>query len=69
MEIFYDGAIYSIQQFGGINRYFNNLMEHLSDDVTPNLVVAGQPLGLPTCPNLTLPEGSGRLWLGKRQGD
>jgi len=48
MDIFYDGAIYSIQKFGGINRYFKNLIDHLPDDMSSTLVATCSPEGLPT---------------------
>ena len=43
MEVFYDGAIYSIQRFGGINRYFANLYAHLPDSIQRNLVTIETP--------------------------
>ena len=55
MEIFYDGAIYSIQQYGGINRYFYNLIQNLSTGWTAKLVVAELPQSLPEHPNLSVP--------------
>jgi len=37
MRPFYDGYIYQIQRNGGINRYFNRLIDHLPGDITPKL--------------------------------
>ena len=37
MDILYDGFIFEIQQAGGINRYFRNLIDRLPPDVTPLL--------------------------------
>lgn len=35
MRILYDGYIYDFQQFGGINRYFNEVIARLPSDCTP----------------------------------
>jgi glycosyltransferase involved in cell wall biosynthesis len=35
MRIFYDGFIYDFQQFGGINRYLNEIIQRLPGDTTP----------------------------------
>ena len=35
MRIFYDGFIYDFQQYGGINRYHNELIRRLPGSVTP----------------------------------
>lgn len=48
MRPFYDGYIYYIQRNGGINRYFNRLIDHLPDDVEP-------ALSLPPACESTLP--------------
>lgn len=37
MRPYYDGYIYYIQRNGGINRYFNRLIDHLPEDVEPEL--------------------------------
>lgn len=38
MKIFYDGAIFSIQRKGGINRYLRNLIQHLPPGIGPTLL-------------------------------
>lgn len=35
MRILYDGSIYKLQRFGGVNRYFESLIHHLPDDIQP----------------------------------
>ncbi len=43
MKVFYDGAIFSIQKYGGINRYFKNLIEYLPEHVQATLVTSAEP--------------------------
>ena len=47
MKVIFDGAIYSIQKHGGINRYFKNLMQHLPDSISLSLVTSVIPDDLP----------------------
>lgn len=35
MRILYDGSLYKLQRFGGINRYFEALINHLPQDIQP----------------------------------
>jgi glycosyltransferase involved in cell wall biosynthesis len=37
MRIFFDGFIYDFQQFGGINRYFNEIIKRLPAEDTPSV--------------------------------
>src|ERR1051326_9135612 len=39
MRIFYDGEVFRYQSFGGINRYFENLIPHLPPGFRPTLLV------------------------------
>ena len=41
MRILYDGSIYKMQVMGGINRYFQNLIQRLPDCYTPILTTTG----------------------------
>ncbi|MGE0105148.1 MAG: glycosyltransferase family 4 protein [Blastocatellales bacterium] len=55
MRPLYDGYIYYIQRNGGINRYFNRLIDHLPEDVEPALSLP--PVcdsALPSNPRLSL---------------
>ena len=55
MRIFYDGAIYSMQKAGGINRYFANLISRLPDNFHPTLSAEGTSrLNFPSHSNLRL---------------
>jgi glycosyltransferase involved in cell wall biosynthesis len=55
MRILYDGLIYTHQRVGGVNRYFNNLISHLSADVVPTLTACyGNPVKDIRHPNLQL---------------
>ena len=47
MRVFFDGAIYSIQKYGGINRYFKNLMEHFPEAIESTLVTSVIPPDFP----------------------
>ena len=40
MKILYDGYIYSVQQQGGISRYFSNLISRLPSTITPVVTTA-----------------------------
>lgn len=42
MRILYDGAIYQWQRYGGVNRYFANLISRLPSDFDPVLTTARQ---------------------------
>ncbi|MGC9504787.1 glycosyltransferase family 4 protein [Baaleninema sp.] len=53
MRVFYDGVIYKLQKFGGINRYFNNLISRLPNSLTPILTAyRTQDIAYPQHPNL-----------------
>ncbi len=55
MRILYDGLIYTHQLVGGVNRYFNNLINHLSRDITPAVTACyGNPVDQILHPNLQL---------------
>jgi glycosyltransferase involved in cell wall biosynthesis len=41
MRVLYDGHIYLLQDAGGVNRYFANLISRLPADVTPYLTTCG----------------------------
>ncbi|HAY78375.1 MAG TPA: glycosyltransferase family 1 protein [Planctomycetaceae bacterium] len=43
MRILYDGAIYSVQRAGGINRYFAELISRLPSSWTPILATVSKP--------------------------
>jgi glycosyltransferase involved in cell wall biosynthesis len=43
MRIFYDGKIYSLQSFGGISRYFANIINRLPIDYTPIITTFSKP--------------------------
>ncbi|BAY08411.1 glycosyltransferase family 4 protein [Calothrix sp. NIES-2098] len=43
MRIFYDGQIYSLQTFGGISRYFANIISRLPTDDTPIITTFSKP--------------------------
>lgn len=52
MRIIYDGQIY-LQPLGGINRYFNNLIDRLPENFTPVVTTCTKPgLQFPNHPNL-----------------
>lgn len=53
MRILYDGQIYAMQNAGGINRYFANLMSRLPEDCSPTLITCkSRNINYPTHPNL-----------------
>ncbi|MBP0000099.1 MAG: glycosyltransferase family 4 protein [Cyanobacteria bacterium SID2] len=53
MRVFYDGVIYKLQKYGGINRYFNNLISRLPDEITPILTAyRAKDIAYPKHPNL-----------------
>lgn len=55
IKIFYDGEIYVRQRFGGINRYFDNIISRLPLDYEPILTtLKGYENSLPQHTNLTL---------------
>jgi glycosyltransferase involved in cell wall biosynthesis len=58
VKILYDGGIYAQQTAGGINRYFANIIDRLSPDDRPTLIVPyrSNKLHYPTHPNLQLRE-------------
>jgi glycosyltransferase involved in cell wall biosynthesis len=63
VRILYDGRVYSFQAFGGINRYFANIIRRLPDNCRPH-IIAPSPArhNLPLHPNLrVLPYGRVRL--------
>lgn len=39
LHVLYDGKIYDRQKAGGINRYFEKLIDHLPDSVTPSITL------------------------------
>ncbi len=39
MQIIYDGQIYALQNAGGINRYFNNLIKRLPNEFFPSMTI------------------------------
>jgi len=39
MKILFDGAIFSMQRFGGISRYYTALFEHLPEEVSASLLL------------------------------
>ena len=53
MQILYDGHLYTIQNKGGVNRYFANLIGRLPESFTPWLTVfSSYEFDYPTHPNL-----------------
>jgi glycosyltransferase involved in cell wall biosynthesis len=78
MRIFYDGFIYDFQQYGGINRYHNELIRRLPGSVTPIVsTFLGQRDFWPEHPNRRLVRSRpfakmpalapfGRAWMGAR---
>lgn len=55
MRVFYDGQIYTIQNAGGINRYFANLITRLPEYFTPILTICeSRELNYPVHPNLKI---------------
>lgn len=55
MNILYDGMIYRLQKFGGINRYYINLIEKLPETITPSLIACDtETLYFPHHKNLQL---------------
>ncbi|WP_204103353.1 MULTISPECIES: glycosyltransferase family 1 protein [Spirulina sp. CCY15215] len=55
MRILYDGSIYKMQVTGGVNRYFQNLIQRLPDCYTPILTTTGiSHIGCPQHSNLKL---------------
>jgi len=53
MKVLYDGQIYSIQSFGGVSRYFNNIISRLPPDFKPYMIIPHRPEAeLPTHSNL-----------------
>ena len=53
MRVLYDGVIYRIQKYGGVVRYFNDLIHHLPASVHPILLAPNRPAVPPTHPNLS----------------
>jgi glycosyltransferase involved in cell wall biosynthesis len=55
MRILYDGSIYKMQVTGGVNRYFQNLIQRLPDNYTPILTTTGiSDIDRPQHPNLKI---------------
>jgi glycosyltransferase involved in cell wall biosynthesis len=53
MQILYDGQLYTIQNRGGVNRYFGNLIGRLPENFTPWLTVfPNYEIDYPVHPNL-----------------
>lgn len=53
MKIFYDGLIFSLQECGGINRYFSSVISRLPTSVYPVLSTTGiRARNFPAHPNL-----------------
>lgn len=61
MNILYDGKVYALQETGGINRYFANIISRLPDESHPTLTTnyRASKLHYPTHPNLNLVEYRG----------
>ena len=55
MRVLYDGAIYSVQTAGGINRYFAELISRLPADWSPIMATAA-------IPEVHFPEHGGMQW-------
>ena len=55
MKVLYDGFIFRAQKVGGINRYFENLVAHMPDELEPHLtVVKSQSAIFPRHPRLAV---------------
>ena len=63
MKILYDGQVYRIQSFGGVSRYFDNIIGRLPPDFTPYVIAPDTPKrNFPTQANLRiLNYGTSRL--------
>jgi glycosyltransferase involved in cell wall biosynthesis len=57
MRIIFDGGIYDIQQTGGVNRYFANLIGNLPEYCQPLLIASTRPQELPERSNFELEIG------------
>ena len=80
MRIFYDGFIYDYQPYGGINRYFNEIIARLPGDSTPVVsTYLGRRENWPSHPRLSLlrskpfgrwpaMESVGKAWMRWRVG-
>jgi glycosyltransferase involved in cell wall biosynthesis len=47
MRVLYDGEIFSLQPFGGVNRYFSSLISNLPSEFAPVLLNSGVNANLP----------------------
>lgn len=63
MRILYDGSVYSLQAVGGVNRYFDQIIERLPEDVTPVVLAESRGrLAFPQHPRLELQLCSVPAW-------
>ncbi|MBD1849826.1 glycosyltransferase family 1 protein [Leptolyngbya sp. ST-U4] len=69
MKILYDGQIFSASRNRGINRYFNNLIQHLSSELSPAIITNSISNNYPTHPNLKLHCCRGRQILPQKVYD
>ncbi len=54
MRVLFDGQIFSLQPYGGVNRYFNNLIDGLPPRVQPSIICTDCNESLPKTPSLKI---------------